>query len=118
MIIEPGGYHTPLYSRLVYPADTARVNAYGPLGEMPAQIFGGFAQQLQGPEGPDPQDVADAIARLVETPAGQRPLRTVVDPFTADGVTALAKTSQQVQERVFGFFGLSDLLTIGAGSSA
>lgn len=42
----------------------------------------------------------------------------VVDPFTADGVTALSAASQQVQERVFGFSGMSDLLKIGAGSWA
>lgn len=117
VIVEPGGYPTPLYSRLVDPADTTRVAEYGPLSEMPAQIFGGFAEQLEGPEGPDPQEVADAIVALVGTPAGQRPLRTVIDPFTADGVTALASTSQQVQEQVFESFGLSDLLTIDAGAS-
>lgn len=27
----------------------------------------------------DPQDVADAMLRLIHTPVGQRPLRTIVD---------------------------------------
>jgi hypothetical protein len=31
---------------------------------------------------PNPQLVADAIAGLIEMPAGKRPLRTVVDPAT------------------------------------
>jgi hypothetical protein len=35
---------------------------------------------------PDPQEVADAVKRLIELPAGQRPLRSVVGPVFTDGV--------------------------------
>ena len=116
VIVEPGGYPTPLYARLVYPTDEERVSSYGELAEMPGQVFGGFADQLQGPDGPDPQDVADAIADLIETPAGQRPVRTVVDPFTAEAVNALSTTSVSVQEQTFAGFGMSDLLSVSPES--
>ena len=114
VIIEPGGYPTSLYERLVYPGDAERVDGYGALADMPGQIFGGFAEQLQGPDGPDPQEVADAVAALIEAPIGERPLRTVVDRYTADGVNALLKTSEGVQEQTFAHFGMSDLLSVAA----
>ncbi len=114
VIIEPGGYPTSLYERLVYPGDVERVDEYGALADMPGQIFGGFAEQLQGPDGPDPQEVADAVVTLIEAPIGERPLRTVVDRFTADGVNALLKTSEGVQKQTFTYFGMTDLLSITA----
>lgn len=116
VIVEPGGYPTPLYGRLMSPTDEGRVADYGSIAELPGQIFGGFAEQLQGPDGPDPRDVADAIVVLIETPVGQRPVRTVVDPFTADGVNALVSTSQNVQEQTFANFGISDLLSVKSES--
>lgn len=110
VIVEPGGYPTALFSKIVGPADTARVASYGPLAEMPQKVFGGFAESLQGPEAPDPREVADAIVRLVETPRGARPLRTSVDRFTKQGVEAIGAASTAVQAAVFAGFGMSDLL--------
>ena len=36
---------------------------------------------------PDPQEVADAVARLIDLPQGQRPLRSVVGPIFTEGVS-------------------------------
>jgi hypothetical protein len=46
---------------------------------------------------PDPQEVADAVARLIERPAGQRPLRTVVGPVFTEGVAEYNRTYEQVR---------------------
>jgi NAD(P)-dependent dehydrogenase (short-subunit alcohol dehydrogenase family) len=110
VILEPGGYPTALFSKIVGPADAERVATYGALAEVPQKIFGGFAQSLQGPDAPDPQEVADAIARLVETPTGSRPLRTSVDRFTKDGVEAINRVAVDVQAGVFKAFGMTDML--------
>lgn len=65
---------------------------------------------VQGPDAPDPREVADAIVGLAETPRGARPLRTSVDRFTRQGVETLAASAASVQRAVFESFGLSDLL--------
>jgi hypothetical protein len=50
-----------------------------------------------GYQPPDPQEVADAVKRLIELPAGQRPLRTVVGPVFTEGVAAYNQTYEQVR---------------------
>jgi hypothetical protein len=42
-------------------------------------MWGGLIDQLTGENAPNPQEVADAILELIETPTGLRPLRTVVE---------------------------------------
>nr|MBA3541333.1 SDR family NAD(P)-dependent oxidoreductase [Deltaproteobacteria bacterium] len=49
------------------------------------------------PNPPDPQEVADAIVDLVESPAGKRPARVVVDRFNGQGATGLNDAHAQVQ---------------------
>ena len=48
-----------------------------------------MAEMLATEQAPSPQLVADAIKRIINTPAGERPLRTVVGPVTVDGVEEL-----------------------------
>jgi NAD(P)-dependent dehydrogenase (short-subunit alcohol dehydrogenase family) len=78
VIVEPGTYPTNLGANRTAPADPARVAPYS--GEL--QRFMGLlttaARGGNSIQAPDPQEVADAIAHLIETPAGERPLRTVV----------------------------------------
>lgn len=108
IILEPGGFPTALFSKIVAPADTARLAAYGPIAELPGKIFGGLAASLHGPDAPNPQEVADAIAALVV--AKSRPLRTVVDHHTSAGVEAINRASHEVQRQTFTTFGMADLL--------
>jgi len=82
--------------------DEERVNSYGELNKIPEQIWGGFAEHLQSENGPNPQEVADAIVNLIGMPDGQRPLRTVVDPMTGgEGPKVINATSDKVQEQFF-----------------
>jgi hypothetical protein len=69
-----------------------------------------MAAMMEGPNAPDPQLVADAIAKLVDTPAGARPLRTVVAPLQSQGIEAVNGVSAQVQSTMFGFMGMTPLL--------
>ncbi len=64
-------------------------------------------------EAPDPQDVADTIVGLIETPAGRRPLRTVVDRM-GDGVRRINETAARVQRETLEGAGLRHLLEVGA----
>ncbi len=62
------------------------------------------------------QDVADAVLRIIETPAGEKQLRYLVSPesFGVDQINAL---SDQVQARVLETFGLAANTRFLKGSS-
>lgn len=78
-IVEPGPFGTELIPNSPTPKHEDRVAAYPDLGPKWEAMEAMFERALSDPEAPvDPQLVADAIADLVATPAGQRPLRTVV----------------------------------------
>lgn len=105
-IVEPGGFGTNFLSGLVTASDEERVNSYGELNNIPQQMWNGFAQHLESENGPNPQDVADAIVNLIQMPVGQRPLRTVVDPMTGgEGPRVINATSDKVQEQFFASMG-------------
>jgi NAD(P)-dependent dehydrogenase (short-subunit alcohol dehydrogenase family) len=76
-IIEPGTYPTPIAAKHQDAADTERTALY-------QAAIGGFTTPFyaenRSATPPDPQEVADAVARVIAQPAGERPLRTVVAP--------------------------------------
>ncbi|MEM6359431.1 MAG: SDR family oxidoreductase, partial [Bacteroidota bacterium] len=79
VIVEPGGFPTTFFNSLILPSDTSRDEGYGEMVNAPKQLFDSFEGALAGNPDQDPQLVADAVSKLVTTPAGQRPVRTVVD---------------------------------------
>ncbi len=112
-IIEPGGFGTNFLTNMEPAADNDRLKSYGPLAEMPDKMWGGFAENLKGDDAPDPQVVADAIAKLIETPAGKRPLRTVVDPMMGGEATrAINQTTDQIQATLLENLGMSDFISV------
>ena len=116
VVVEPGGFGTGFAANMVMPADEVRVESYGELRETPRQMWSGMVQQLQGENAPDPQVVADAILTLIETPAGQRPLRTVVDPMTGgEAASVINQTTDQIQSQLLAAFGMGDLLSVNGG---
>jgi NAD(P)-dependent dehydrogenase (short-subunit alcohol dehydrogenase family) len=78
VIVEPGTYPTNLGANRTPPADAARIALYAAELQRFMGLLSTAARGGNGVPAPDPQEVADAIAYLIETPAGERPLRTVV----------------------------------------
>ena len=76
-IIEPGTYPTPISANQVTAADSGRAALYQSAVDAFTTQF--FAENRSATP-PDPQDVADAVARVIAQPAGERPLHTVVAP--------------------------------------
>ena len=74
-IIEPGTYPTAISANRQVAADTERLALYQAGLEAFMERF--YAENRSA-NPPDPQEVADAIARVIAQPAGERPLRTVV----------------------------------------
>ncbi len=78
-IIEPGGFPTEIFEKLITPSDKSQEESYGEFMNVPKTFSDGFAQAMAENSEQDPQLVAGAILNLIETRPGKRPLRTVVD---------------------------------------
>ncbi len=85
--------------------DTARVASYGDVAKYAEALSEGLNASA---EGRDPQEIADAILRLANAPAGERPLRTVVPENPA--VEAINAAVAPIQLEVIKSFGLGALL--------
>lgn len=105
-IVQPGPFPTGIINRMPGAADLERVKSYGPMADAPQQFMAGFEQMFDSPNPPVPQDVADAILELVESPAGSRPLRVVVDKFMGDAPRALNQAHEQVQNAMLTNMGI------------
>lgn len=111
-LVQPSAYPTQMYASADQPADQARVDAYGDVGKIPAAMFEQFMAMLSGEDAPNPQDIADAVAKLVAEPAGQRAARVVVG--TSFGADAINDTTAPVQSQTVEALGLSHLAAIKA----
>ena len=110
VLVQPSAYPTSMYANTQQPADAARAATYGATGEIPAKMFANFTEMFSAPDAPKPQDVAEAIAKLVALPKGLRPARTVVgQPFGADTVNG---QTAPVQAHVIEALGLGHLATL------
>jgi len=101
VIVEPGAYETPVIGNMVTAADEARTNTYGAVKQIPAKINAALASTAG-----NAQEVADAVLRIIETPAGEKQLRYLVGAksFGVDQINALSK---QVQANLLEAFGLA-----------
>lgn len=111
VIVEPGAYPTPFTGNAMGPGDRTRAPGYGPLAGFRELLLGAIEGMNSGPGAGDPQDVADAVLRLIETPVGQRPLRTVVDAHP-EGVLAINHACEQVQAAALGAMQMSFMLQV------
>jgi NAD(P)-dependent dehydrogenase (short-subunit alcohol dehydrogenase family) len=100
-IVEPGAYQTPVFGNMVRAADHARSQTYGPAAQIPEKINNVISNTTA-----NPQDVADVILAIVETPAGQRKLRYRVSP-TDLGVDEINNVCAQIQSRLLDAFGVA-----------
>ena len=78
-IIEPGTFPTPISVKHQNAADTERTALYQDAID---RFSTPFYAENQSATPPNPQDVADAVARVIAQPAGERSLHTVVATVT------------------------------------
>lgn len=81
----------------------------GPYKGVGEQVF----KSLQALEPPDADvgEVASAIVKVVNTPAGKRPFRVHVDPSN-DGSEVVCAVGDRVRSEAYRRYGLEDLLTV------
>jgi NAD(P)-dependent dehydrogenase (short-subunit alcohol dehydrogenase family) len=101
VIVEPGAYETAVFGNGVTAADVARTNTYGAAKEFSAKLNGALLSMAG-----NAQEVADAVLRILETPAGEKQLRYRISAasFGVDEINAL---SGQVQASVLEAFGIA-----------
>ena len=95
VLVQPSAYPTNLYSAHQAPADASREPEYGEVAAVPKAFVAFLQGVFGGADAPNPHDVAEALVRLVDTPAGQRPDRVVIgNPFGASDVNTAVKPIQ------------------------
>jgi len=104
VILDAASYPTNIGVNATMPADHQRLAVYG-------EAFGGFVAAMTGraeTAAGDPGVVADAVVRLVETPDGKRPRRTVVAPAAQhEAVATLNRAADTAAVAVAGAMGIS-----------
>lgn len=105
-IVEPGPYQTEFISNMLAAEDSERVASYGELADAPTQAWAGMRALFESGNAPSAQLIGDAIAKLIATPAGEKPLRVVVDPimghFLEEANDTLSKVQQQISTTMSG----------------
>lgn len=112
VVIQPGAYQTPVFGNMVLAADTSRTETYGAANQISAKVKSTLTSRAG-----NPQQLADAILSIVETPAGHRQLRYRVSPANL-GLDELNTLSAQVQTRLLEAFDLTAETTFVRRSAA
>ncbi|MEV8427177.1 SDR family oxidoreductase [Streptomyces chartreusis] len=109
-IVVPGSFTsgTNHFAHAMHPADTATAEAYdafyaGLMDDV------GKALAALSPADADVREVARAIVRIVDTPKGERPFRTTIDPAD-DGSERVSDVADAVRADFYERIGMADLL--------
>jgi len=111
VLVEPGAYPTNVASNLLLASDRDRSNGYPALVPALNGLIAMFEGMGKDPNAPSPQEVSDAIARLVEMGPRTRPIRTPVDAQMGPLVEIINRTTDQVQTQALTAMGMGGLLT-------
>ncbi|MCH2234655.1 MAG: SDR family oxidoreductase [Crocinitomicaceae bacterium] len=108
-LVQPGAFPTEIFSKTTQGSDQSVVAEYGELANVPNQVNEGMGQMFEQMK-PNPQMVPDAIFKLIETPKGERPLRTVVDGMTGDFVERANANVKEDYNNFLTAFGMQAML--------
>lgn len=108
-IVQPGAFPTEMSQKLEVGSDPSVSDDYQAIADLPNKMFNAIGEMFEKGK-PNPQDVADAVVRLISRPKGQRPLRTVVDPSTGHIVEAANEAIASQYTKVLTAFGMQDFL--------
>ncbi|MDX1981017.1 MAG: SDR family oxidoreductase [Bryobacteraceae bacterium] len=109
VLVEPGAYRTPIFDRLMQPADAERLLNYGRTGEYVQRVLGVIQTALGADDAPGPQEVTQAFVRLVEMTPSQRPFRTVVSAPLVELLESYNGTAEQLRPAIAQMFNVSEL---------
>jgi len=103
IIIEPGAYPTTNFMEAAYahsPQPSGKITDYHGLREFVDGFGENIKETVKNGSANNPQNVADAVIRLIDTPHGSRPLRTVVDPMLEPVLNQLNRTTDEIESNM------------------
>ncbi len=112
VIVEPGAYQTPVFGNIVMAADESRTDTYGAANHIGPKVNAALTAAAG-----HPQEIADAVLQIVETPTGQKRLRYRVSAASL-GVDEINALSESVQGKMLVAFGLAADTTFVQRSAA
>ncbi|MBV8812766.1 MAG: SDR family oxidoreductase [Acidobacteriaceae bacterium] len=104
VVVEPGAFRSAVFDNALRPSDTARANEYEGF-EFTERINATFAATLESSE-ESPQEVADVFVQLIETPFGERPLRTLVGAGVKKALEGYNQIAEALRTGIAGWLGL------------
>jgi NADP-dependent 3-hydroxy acid dehydrogenase YdfG len=112
-VIEPGAYPTAFFEGLMEPSDQRCILGYGSFADEAKAFFDHFSTALESNTEQNAQHIADAISKLINTPAGQRKFRTVVDEMGMGGhIERYNNQHQQLTSEIFNAFDIAKMLKL------
>ena len=111
VILEPGAYATPIMEKLERGEDAGRKTGYGEMAQVPEKL-----KVTIGRSRANPQEIADIVLKIIETPAGQRQLRYRVGPG-GPGVQRINALTDEVQAQMLEAFGITEVAKFKARTS-
>ena len=108
-ILQPGAFPTEMNQKTQPASEYSVFGDYGAIADMPNKMIGAITHLIQSAN-PNPQDVADAIVKLINTEKGKRALRTVVDPTTGKYIEAINQGTAIQFGEALKLFGMGELL--------
>lgn len=101
VILQPGPYATPIADKLETGEDQQRSAGYGEMAQVPRKILEGIRSSRA-----NPQEIADKVLEIIETPAGQRQLRYRVGGG-GRGVERINELTDEIQAQLLEAFGIA-----------
>lgn len=109
-VLQPGAFPTTDFGKNMggfSPKDSDTAAQYGDLAKLPENFGKMLMDMVESGNFNDPQLVTDAVKNLIETPAGERPFRVVVDPMMEETINAFNETADALQMGAMKAFGLA-----------
>jgi NAD(P)-dependent dehydrogenase (short-subunit alcohol dehydrogenase family) len=111
VIVEPGIFPTAIFGKIFEAADTARAAEYGPAAELSHRVRQTFDGAVAAADPSSSRDVVEVFVKLIETPAGQRPLRTIVG-LPIERLIDLNAISEELRVTAVQMFHTTELLEL------
>jgi NAD(P)-dependent dehydrogenase (short-subunit alcohol dehydrogenase family) len=109
VLVEPGIYRTPIFDRLVEPADGECLFSYGKAATYADNVLGTFKAAIGAPDAPGSAEVAEALVGLVEMAPADRPFRTVVSAPIRQLLEPYNAAAEDLRPIVAQIFNVSEL---------
>lgn len=110
VLLQPGAFPTDLVNKTMTGSDESVIGGYGELVQIPQKMGESLQELFSSEHAPNPDLVAEAMVKLIESPKGERPLRVVVDPLTGQFTEKANEEVFKQYKNFLGAFGMGELL--------